>query len=407
MITTKPLTASFTVEKFRLLGRKSAQNAKFLDSQRTRGAAMRRLIIPVLALALVLTGCDYVTPPPLLTESSGVWTSGFPADATIGVSFPQSHHLSREFYMYPFEDGLAAAGFTPIFTFADNGVAGQQMQIQNMIDAGAKVIIVNAIDGSQLGDQLAAAKQAGVTIIAYDRMLTRTPNVDIYIAYDTCQVGKAQATSLLEGLSTRKGAGPYNIELIAGAMDDRNALVFFNCAMEVLQPKIDDGTLRVPSGQTTLEQVQTDGWRHENATKRLGAILSDFYGDTLLDGVLSQYDSISRPIIATIEDAGLPTPVVTGLYSEEESIRWIAEGRQYSTIYLDGSALTSQTINLVKQLQQGDKPFTDTTYDNGVKTVPAYLLPPVTVTQENVCTVYDRNTMAGHAAAETPLCKGE
>ena len=375
---------------------------------------MRKLITATtLALALVLTGCASLgtsepSEPP--TPPSTAPEVGFPADAVIGVSFPQKTIAAWSLPEIFFNDGLKDAGFKPKVVFADaGGVQQQQEQIQSMIDAGAKVIIVSPIDGSRLGEQLASAKQAGITVIAYERLLTGTPDVDMYIAYDYCQVGTVQGTALLEGLA-KKGPGPYNIELIAGASEDGSSLVFFNCAMEVLQPKIDDGTLRIPSGQTTMQQVRTEGWLAANAQIRIETILSDFYSDgTKLDGILSPNDYIARAVIDTVEEAGFGIPVVTGQDSEEESVRWIASGKQYSTIHKDTATLISETINLVKQLQQGlEIAFTDTTtYNNGVKIVPAYLLPPLLVTKDNVCTAYDPGMWPGKAAAETPLCRGE
>jgi len=400
-------TTSLTVEKFPQNRRFWPKNRKFLDSERYK------LIVPVLALALVLTGCTTsgtADPPEPSTPSDTAPEVGFPADAVIGVSMPQKTSQSWVPAEGMFRDGLKDAGFTPKVSFADGGVIEQQNQIQAMIDAGAKVIIVSPINGSQLGEQLAAAKQAGITVIAYERLLKNTPNVDAYIAYDYCQEGRAQGTALLEGLA-KKGHGPYNIELIAGWPDDVDyAPPLFNCAMEVLQPKIDDGTLKVPSGQLTQAQVGTDGWLATNAKKRLDSILSDFYSNgTLLDGVLSPNDTLARTAITAAEEAGLSIPVVTGRDSEEESIRSIADGKQYSTIYQDDFTLVTETISIVKQLQQGQEiAFTDTTtYDNGVKIVPAYLLPAVIVTQDNICTAYPFDTAPGKAAAATPLCKGE
>jgi len=373
---------------------------------------MRKLTTAFLALALVLTGCAGTAEPPpepSLTESSTVWASGFSADATIGVTLPQKTSESWVPAEGMFKDGLKDAGFTPMVLFADGGVTAQQRQILDMAEAGVKVIIVGSMDASSLGEQLASAKQAGVIIIAYDRLLTNTPDVDMFIGYDNCMVGTLQGTALLEGLDSQ-GEGPYNIELIAGSPDDQWAAVFFDCAMEVLQPKIDDGTLKIPSGQTTLQQVYTDGWWPVNATKRFDVILSNFYsGGEQLDGILSPNDYIARAVIDTVEEAGFGIPVVTGQDSEEESVRWIASGKQYSTIHKDTATLISETINLVKQLQQGlEIAFTDTTtYNNGVKIVPAYLLPPLLVTKDNVCTAYDPGMWPGKAAAETPLCRGE
>ena len=363
------------------------------------------------AAALMLTGCtsgggtSTTTTTP--TDTTTTAAAGFPADATIGVSLPQKTSENWVLAEGLFNQGLTAAGFKPMVSFADGGVTEQQNQIQAMIEQGAKVIVIGAIDGSQLGTQLEAAKQAGITIIAYDRLLTNTPDVDMYVAYDNCQVGTLQGTALLQGLQA-KGAGPFNIELIAGSPDDANSKPFFECAMKVLQPKIDDGTLVIPSGQTTQQQVGTDGWLAKNVQTRFDAILSGFYTNgTKLDGILSPNDTLARAAVTSVEAAGMADPVVTGQDSEVESIQWIADGKQYSTINKDTNTLVAQVITIVQQLQQGQTiQFNDTTsYDNGVKVVPAYLLTPVIVTKDNLCTAYDPATAAGQAAAATDLCK--
>ena len=369
------------------------------------------------ASALLLTACSS-TPTPATSSSdtptdtgssTDVAPAGFAADATIGVSLPQKTSENWVLAEGLFNDGLTAAGFKPMVSFADGGVTEQQNQIQAMIEQGAKVIVIGAIDGSQLGTQLEAAKQAGITIIAYDRLLTNTADVDMYVAYDNCQVGKLQGQALLDGLAATGGSGPWNIELIAGSPDDANSTPFFQCAMNVLQPKIDDGTLVVPSGQTDQQQVATQGWLAANVQTRFDAIMSGFYsGGTKLDGILSPNDTLARAAVTSVEAAGQPDPVVTGQDSEVESINWIAEGKQYSTINKDTNTLVAQVISIVQQLQQGQTiQYNDTTsYNNGVKVVPAYLLTPVIVTKANLCTAYDPSTAAGQAAAATDLCKG-
>ena len=371
---------------------------------------MRKLIIPFLALALALTGCAGTPEPgPSLTASSGVWANGFPANATIGVSLPPKTTCCSSPIETLFIDRLQEIGFESILMFAEGGRTEQQAQIKAMIGAGSAVIIIGAVDVSYLHEELASAKKAGITIIAYGGLLRDTPDVDMYIAFDNCQVGTLQGTALLEGLAKR-GDGPFNIELIAGAPDDASSKTFFECAVKVLQPKIDDGTLRIPSGQLTQAQVGTEGWLAANVQERFNSILSDFYSDgTLLDGILSPNDTLGRAAITTIADASLPIPVVTGQDSETESVEWIASGKQYSTIYKNTAVLIEETINLVQLLQKGQEiAFTDTTtFDNGVKIVPAYMVPTVLVTKENVCTAYDPVTSASHAAAKTPFCRGE
>ncbi|MET1021605.1 MAG: sugar-binding protein, partial [Arthrobacter sp.] len=285
----------------------------------------------------------------------------------------------------------------PDVQFANGGVSDQQNQISAMITKGDKVIIVGAIDGAQLGTQLKQAKDAGATIIAYDRLLLNTENVDYYVAYDNFKVGELQGKALLDGMKAKKPSGPYNIELFAGSPDDANAKVFFDGAMSVLKPKIDDGTLKVLSGQTSFEQAVTQGWKAENAQKRMDTLLAGTYGSAPLDGVLSPNDTLARAIITSVKAAGKPIPVVTGQDSEVESVKSIMAGEQYSTINKDTNALVQHAITMVNDIQAGKTPEIndDKSYNNKVKVVPAYLLEPVIVTKENVHTAYVNDPVLG------------
>ncbi len=160
--------------------------------------------------------------------------------------------------------------------------------------------------------------------------------------------------------------------------------------MDVLEPKIKDGTLKVLSGQTEITQTATDGWKAENAQRRMDAILTANYSNATLDGVLSPNDTLARAIITSAQQAGKPVPVVTGQDSEVESVKSIMEGVQYSTINKDTTLLVAQAIKMVQELQKGDKADVNDTksYNNGVKVVPAYLLAPVIVTKENAAEAY-------------------
>ncbi|WNM27638.1 sugar ABC transporter substrate-binding protein [Demequina capsici] len=340
------------------------------------------------------------------TGSSSGSDSGIciPDGSVIGVALPQKTSENWVLAEQLFNDGLTEAGFDPIVQFGNSGVTEQQNQIDSMVEQGAKVIVVGAIDGSQLGTQLESAKDSGATVIAYDRLVKNTEAVDAYIAFDNYQVGVLQGTALLDGLKERKGDGPYNIELIAGSSDDANSTPFFEGAMSVLQPKIDDGTLTVVSGQTTFEQAATQGWKAENAQKRMDTILSGYYsGDVALDGILSPNDTLARAALTAVEQAGKDVPVITGQDSEVESVKSIMAGVQYSTIYKDTRELVQQTIDSIVDLQNcGDIPINDTTqYDNGVKVVPAYLLTPVIVTEANAAEVYANDPTLGPIVAGT------
>ena len=307
----------------------------------------------VVAGAFALTGCS--------SERGGTGSGageetakGFAADATIGVALPDKTSENWVLAGQLFTDGLTKAGFKPDVQYApaSNTVAEQQNQIQAMVTGGAKVIIIGAKDGKQLSTQVEAAHDAGVAVIAYDRLIENTKAVDYYVAFDNFEVGKLQGQALLDGLAARAGHdAPYNIELFSGSPDDANSAVFFNGAMEVLQPKIDDGTLKVVSGQTEIAQTATEGWKAENAQRRMDSLLTSSYGSETLDGVLSPNDTLARAIITSVQGAGKPVPVVTGQDSEVESVKSIMEGIQYSTINKDTTLLVEQAIKMVGQLQ--------------------------------------------------------
>jgi putative multiple sugar transport system substrate-binding protein len=344
--------------------------------------------------ALALTGCGRSETP---SGGASGGAGGFEQSSSIGVALPQKTSENWVLAEKLFNDGLNGAGFKADVQFANGGVSEQQNQISAMVTKGAKVIIVGAIDGSQLGTQLKQAKDSGATIIAYDRLLLNTDNVDYYVAYDNFKVGELQGQALLEGLKAKKPSGPYNVELFAGSPDDANAKVFFDGAMSVLKPKIDDGTLKVLSGQTSFEQAVTQGWKAENAQRRADTLLTGSYTSESLDGVLSPNDTLARAVLTSVKAAGKPLPVVTGQDSEVESVKSIMAGEQYSTINKDTRKLVEHAITMVKDLQAGKTPEVndDKSYNNGVKTVPAYLLEPVIVTAANVKTAYTDDPVLG------------
>ena len=314
---------------------------------------------------------------------------GFAADAAIGVSLPWLGTQNWKEADTMFQEELTAAGFTPNVQAADNKVAQQQQQIEAMIEQGAKVIVVGPIDGTQLGSVLEKAAAEGVYIIGYDRMIENTEAVDGVVQFGSIRTGELQGQALLDGLAAEKGEPPYNIELFAGGPADPNAQLFFDGAMTVLQPKIDDGTLVVVSGQTDFTQAATQDWDNGKAQARMDSILAGNYADKEIQGVLSPNDGIARAIITSAEQAGQAIPVVSGLDAEYESIVWIAQGKQYSTVAKPTQDLVAATIEIIKSLQAGNgMPEPSETIDNGVREVGVYALEPVVVTQANLKEVF-------------------
>jgi len=285
---------------------------------------------------------------------------------------------------------LEKLGYKVDLQYAENDIPTQVNQIENQITKGAKLLIIASIDGTAITTQLQEAADKHIPVIAYDRLIRNSPNVDYYATFDNYKVGVLQGGYIADKLGLKDGKGPFNIELFGGSPDDNNAFFFYDGAMSVLQPYIDSGKLVVKSGQTGMDKVGTLRWDPATAQARMDNLLSANYTDAKVDAVLSPYDGLSIGILSSLKgvgygSAGQPLPVVTGQDSEIPSIKSIIAGEQYSSIFKDTRDLAKVTVSMVDAVMSGKEPeVNDTkTYDNGVKVVPSYLLKPVAVTKEN------------------------
>ncbi|MGE5158681.1 MAG: multiple monosaccharide ABC transporter substrate-binding protein [Gemmatimonas sp.] len=285
---------------------------------------------------------------------------------------------------------LKARGYDADLQYAEDDIPNQLSQIENMVTKGVKALVIAAIDGTTLSDVLKQAKANGITVIAYDRLIRNTPNVDYYATFDNFKVGVLQAQSIEQKLGLKEGKGPFNIELFGGSPDDNNAYFFYNGSMSVLKPYIDSKKLVVVSGQMGMDKVATLRWDGATAQARMDNLLSAFYGNKHLDAVLSPYDGISIGIISSLKGVGYgspdqPMPVISGQDAEIPSIKAILRSDQYSTIFKDTRNLAKVAADMVDAALNGKQvTVNDTkTYENGVKVVPAYLLKPVVVDKGN------------------------
>ncbi|MDI9889812.1 sugar ABC transporter substrate-binding protein [Rhodococcus sp. IEGM 1404] len=341
----------------------------------------------VLALGIGLAGCAGDR-----TGSGG--GDAQEAGGIIGVAMPTQQSERWIADGNNVKSQLEELGYQVDLQYANDDIPTQVSQIENMITSGAKALIIASIDGTTLTDVLQQAADAKIPVIAYDRLINGTKNVDYYTTFDNYKVGVQQATSLLTGLGVLDAsgkdtgaAGPFNVELFAGSPDDNNATFFWKGAIDTLQPYLDKGTLVVPSGQTEFGQAAILRWLPETAQKRMENILT-VIGGTKLQGVLSPYDGLSIGIISALTSGGYSAdalPVITGQDAEVGSIKSIIAGEQYSTIFKDTRELAKQAVTMVDDIRKGTEPqVNDTeTYDNGEKVVPSYLLESTIVTKDN------------------------
>ncbi|AGA57052.1 ABC-type xylose transport system, periplasmic component [Thermobacillus composti KWC4] len=338
------------------------------------------LIVLLLGMALMAAGCG----------GGGSGGSGGGEAGFVGISMPTK---SSERWVHDGNNMKAEfekRGYKVDLQYAEDIVENQVSQIENMITKGVDVLVIAAIDGESLTNVLDKANSEGVKVIAYDRLIRKSEHVSYYATFDNFKVGVLQASYIEQALGLKDGKGPFNIELFAGSPDDNNAYFFFDGAMSVLQPYIDNGQLVVRSGQTNFDQVATLRWDGATAQARMDNLLSAHYTTERVDAVLSPYDGISIGIISSLKGVGYgsegkPMPVITGQDAELASVKSIIAGEQTSTIFKDTRELAKKAAEMAEAVLKGEEPEVNdtTTYDNGVKVVPSYLLEPVSVDKSN------------------------
>ena len=286
---------------------------------------------------------------------------------------------------------LEAAGFEVDLQYANDDVSVQVNQIESMINGGCKVLVIAAINGDSLGTVLATAKEKDIPVIAYDRLIMNSDAVSYYATFDNYKVGTIQGEYIRDQLDLDNAAGPFNIELFTGDPADNNANFFFSGAMDVLQKYIDEGKLKVQSGQTSFDQVATAGWKTENAQNRMDAIIAANYADgTQLDAVMCSNDSTALGVANSLEaNYTGKYPIITGQDCDVTNTKNMLKGKQSMSVFKDTRDLAKQVVEMVKAIIDGKEvPVNDTkTYDNGVKVVPSFLCTPVFADANNYKTI--------------------
>ena len=297
-----------------------------------------------------------------------------------------------------FEEILGQSGVTNQVLFSQGSSATEKSNVETLIAKGIKVLIICAQDASAASAAVEEAKAAGVTVIAYDRLITGTDAVDYYVTFDSVAVGEAMGQFL-----TDKATGTGNpLYLYAGAATDNNAFLFFEGAWNILQPKIADGTFIIKNSSEAeklkdlptltrdqeaaiIGQVTTD-WdfnvAKSKAEAHLTALSAEDKGEVF---VLAPNDGTSRSIADVFAtDPDVSNYFITGQDSEIASIQYIIDGKQSMTVFKDTRTLASDSVEMAKAILNGETIETDASYNNGNVDVPSKQTPVVVVTKDNV-----------------------
>ncbi|MBR1693360.1 MAG: sugar-binding protein [Lachnospiraceae bacterium] len=332
------------------------------------------------------------------TSGSGD-SSSASGDLQVGIVLPTKDEPRWLQDQAQFEKILGDAGFTNQVLFSQGSSATEKTNVETLVSQGIDVLIICAQDGAAAAAAVEAAKDAGVTVIAYDRLITGTEAVDYYVTFDSFAVGVAQGQYLIDNAPEGTGIPLY---LYAGAATDNNAFIFFEGAWSLLQPKIADGTFTVANSSEAealkdkaeltrdelgkiIGQVTTD-WdfnvAKSKAEAHLTAVGADLKGDVL---VLGPNDGTARSIADVFAtDKDVTSYKVTGQDAEKASVQYVIDGKQSMTVFKDTRTLAADSVAMAVSVLNGETPATDTTYNNEAKDVPAKQTDIVVVTKDNV-----------------------
>lgn len=366
---------------------------------------MKRLFAVILSAAMMfsLAACGSSTPAPASSapaSSSESETDETPAEnesensvsgKIIGVAMPTQSSQRWIQDGSNMKQKLEELGYKVDLQYAEDDVQMQVSQLENMITNGANCLVVASIDSSALVNVLAQAKDAGIPVIAYDRLLMDTDAVSYYATFDNKGVGVAIGQYIEDKMGLKDGEGPFNVEFFAGSPDDNNAHMLNDGMFEVLQPYLDNGQLVCVSGQLDFDTICTLRWSQETAQQRMENLLSAHYSQGEdVDIVASPFDGISYGVAAALEGAGYKVgekwPLITGQDAELMAVKNIISGKQSQTIFKDTRVLADKCVTMVQAVLEGAEPeINDTeTYNNNVIVVPSYLCTPVSVDKDNI-----------------------
>ncbi|TCJ31209.1 sugar ABC transporter substrate-binding protein [Nocardioides jejuensis] len=287
---------------------------------------------------------------------------------TIALLLPESKTTRYEAFDKPlFEAKVASlcSDCTVDYYNADQDEAKQAQQMETAISKGAKVVVLDPVNGAGAGAMVKSAQTSGAKVVAYDRFIG---SADYYLSFDNETVGKMQATALVDAMG-----GKGNILMTNGAPSDPNAAQFKAGAHSVIDKA---------SGVKVLAEYDNPDWSPDKAQRWVTDQLSKFPANTI-QGVYAANDGQAGGVVAALTGAGVKAdalPPITGQDAELAAIQRIVAGQQAMTIYKPIKIEADQAGELAVALLKGTDVGTTTDY-NGVK---SFIFDPIVVSADNV-----------------------
>jgi D-xylose transport system substrate-binding protein len=342
------------------------------------GTRLRAIVLGcaalVLGLGLVACGDDDNG------DSGDTGTGGGGGGGKIALLLPESKTTRYEAHDHPeFEAALKAEcpDCELIYSNADQDAAKQQQQVEAALTDGAEVLVLDPVDSASAAGMANLAKQQGVPVISYDRLILESDAVDYYVSFDNVRVGELQGEALV-GKLAEDGSPTGPIIKIKGSPTDNNAKLF----NEGAQSKFDE------AGVEVAQEYDTPDWSPDKAQQEMDQAITAV-GKDGFTGVYAMNDGTAGGAIAAMKGAGVDPKVVpvTGQDAELEAIQRIIAGEQFMTVYKATKLETAAAAKLAVAALNGEDPpegLINGESDNGVKSVPSVLEVPVAVTIDNV-----------------------
>lgn len=338
---------------------------------------MRRIAIavavPTLTLSLAACGALGV---------SGSGSDASPTkgnDLTVGLLLPETANTRYDKFDYPIFKAKVAelTRNQGKVDYANAGASADKQisQMQRMIDDKVDIILIDAVDSHSIAGEVKKAKEAGIPVIAYDR-LAEGP-IDAYISFDNELVGEVQGRTLLEALG-REVDSSAKIVMMNGSPTDPNAKQFKAGAMSELNGKV-----------TVAKSYDTKDWKPENAQANMTEALNEI-GRSNLVGVYAANDGMAGGVIKALKAAGVTKmPPITGQDAELDAVQRILAGEQYMSVYKSYPTEAEAAAEMAVAKVQGrdiqfDSLTRDTVSSPTDKNVPAQLVSVTALTKSNI-----------------------
>jgi D-xylose transport system substrate-binding protein len=293
---------------------------------------------------------------------------------TVGLLLPENQTARYEKFDKPLIEKkvqeLTNGKGKIVYANAKQDATLQNQQVDTMITNKVDVLIVDAVDAAAIKNSVQKAKDAGIPVVAYDR-LAQGP-IDAYTSFDNETVGKTQGEALLKALGSKAKSG--KIVMMNGSSTDPNAAQFKKGAHEVLDGKVNIG-----------KEYDTKDWKPENANANMEAAISAL-GKQNIVGVYSANDGMAGGIITALKQAGIKVPV-TGQDAELAGVQRIVTGDQYMSVYKPYAPEAAAAAEMAVDLAQGkslDSVAKDKVDSPTTKQVPSVLVPVTALTKDNI-----------------------